>query len=37
MTLRVVEQQKWGFGDCEAQIDARGLPSCIEDSRGSTK
>jgi hypothetical protein len=37
LTLRVVEHQKWGFGDCEVQIDARGLPSCREDSRGSVK
>jgi hypothetical protein len=37
LTLSVVEHQKWGSGHCEAQIDARGLPSCIEDSRGSAK
>jgi hypothetical protein len=37
VTLKVVEHQKWGFGHCEAQIDARGLPSCSDDSRGSAK
>ena len=37
VTLKAVEHQNWGFGDCEEQIDPRGLPFCREDTQEPAK
>ena len=37
VTLKVVEDQSWGFGHCEVDITARGLPFCREDTREPAK